>query len=80
MGTAKLKKELHACIENTQDIVLLQMVKEDIIYYSNNGTDVTDMLSAKQLKELQALAQEPDTDDSMTLTDYKKATGKWRTK
>ncbi|MBK9533062.1 MAG: hypothetical protein IPO42_14975 [Chitinophagaceae bacterium] len=37
MSNEKLKKELHALIDNTEDEELLNMVKEDIIAYQTES-------------------------------------------
>ena len=81
MAIDKLKKELTKLIDETSDEDLLSMVKEDIAYYkTSKDIDVTDNLSAEQLKELEELAIEPGEKDSMTLNEFNKATDKWRTK
>lgn len=81
MAIGKLKKELTKLIDETNDENLLSMVKEDIVYYKTaKDIDVTDGLSAEQLKELEELATEPDQKDSMTLNEFNKATSKWRIK
>jgi len=81
MPIDKLKKELTKLIDETNDEELLSMVKEDMAFYkTTKDTDVTDNLSAKQVKELEELAAEPDEKDTMTLDEFNKATDKWRTK
>ena len=79
MAVNDLKKELVACIENTNDKELLHLLKEDFKFYSKTtDTDITDDLSEKQLNELKALAEEDETKDTHTLEEFKKATDKWR--
>jgi hypothetical protein len=81
MAIDKLKKELNKLIDETNDENLLSMVKEDMVFYKTaEEADVTDNLSAEQLKELEKLAAEPDEKDTMTLREFNKATDKWRTK
>jgi hypothetical protein len=81
MPIDKLKKELTRLIDETNDEDLLSMVKEDMAFYNTSkAADVTDNLSDKQLKELEALATEPDEKDTMTMDEFNKATDKWRTK
>ena len=81
MPIHKLKKELTKLIDETNDEELLSMVKEDMAFYKTaKDADVTDNLSAKQIKELKELATEPDEKDTMTLDEFNKATDKWRTK
>ena len=81
MPIDKLKKELTRLIDETNDEKLLSMVKEDMAFYkTTKDRDVTDNLSAKQIRELEELAAEPDEKDTITLDEYNKATDKWRTK
>ena len=81
MPIDKLKRELTKLIDETNDEELLSMVKEDMAFYkTTNVADVTDNLSAKQIKELEELAAEPYKKDTMTLDEFNKATDKWRTK
>lgn len=81
MAIDKLKKELTKLIDETNDEELLSMVKEDIAFYkTSKDADVTDSLSDEQLKELEQLAEEPDEKDTVTLSEFNKATDKWRTK
>ena len=76
----KLKKELTKFIEETNDVELLALVKEDIAFYKTKGADITDSLSNEQVKELEKLASEPDNKDTMTIKEFNKATYKWRMK
>jgi uncharacterized protein YbaP (TraB family) len=81
MAIDKLKKELTKLIDETNDEEMLSMVKEDIAFYKTaKDVDVTDNLSPEQLKELEQLTIEPDEKNTMTLNEFNKATGKWRTK
>ena len=81
MPANDLKKELVAFIENTNDVELLSLLKEDFVFYGKvKDTDITDELSNKQLKELAALSEEDETKDTHTLEEFKKATQQWRTR
>lgn len=81
MPIEKLKKELTKLIDETNDEELLSFVKEDMAFYkTTKDADVTDNLSAKQIRELEELAAEPDEKDTMTLDEFNKATDKWRTR
>jgi hypothetical protein len=81
MPANDLKKELVAYIENTNDLELLSLLKEDFVFYGKvKDADITDNLSDEQLKELKALSEEDETTDTHTLDEFKKATQKWRTK
>ena len=81
MPANDLKKELVAYIENTNDLELLSLLKEDFVFYGKvKDADITDNLSDEQLKELKALSEEDEITDTHTLDEFKKATQKWRTK
>ena len=81
MALDKLKKELVAYIENTNDEELLSLVKEDLVFYGKTkGRDITDQLSETQLNDLRALSEEDWQKDSMTIDEFNEATKKWRTK
>ena len=81
MQTNELKKELVSLIENTNDEGLLNLLKEDFVFYGNiKNKDITDGLNEEQLKELKTLSEEEGTKDTQTLEEFKKATQKWRTK
>ena len=81
MQPNELKKELVTLIENTNDEDLLNLLKEDFVFYGNiKNKDITDGLNDKQLQELKSLSEEEGTKDTQTLEEFKKATQQWRTK
>ncbi|MEO7488621.1 MAG: hypothetical protein ABIU77_16035 [Ferruginibacter sp.] len=81
MRTSELKKELVSLIENTNDEALLNLLKEDFVFYGNiKNTDITDGLNDEQLQELKSLSEQESTKDTQTLEEFKKATQQWRTK
>jgi len=81
MQTNELKKELVTLIENTNDEDLLNLLKEDFVFYGNiKNKDITDGLNDEQLQELKSLSEEEGTKDTQTLEEFKKATQQWRTK
>ncbi len=81
MQTNKLKKELVDFIENTNDEALLNLLKEDFVFYGNvKDADITDSLNDEQLQELKALSEEDQKKDTDTLEEFKNATQQWRTK
>ena len=81
MQTNELKKELLTLIENTNDEDLLNLLKEDFVFYANiKNKDITDGLNDEQLQELKSLSEEEGTKDTQTLEEFKKATQQWRTK
>lgn len=81
MKKNELKKELVNFIENTNDGALLNLLKEDFVFYGNvKNTDITDALTDERLKKLKALSEEEATKDTDTLEEFKNATQQWRTK
>lgn len=79
MRRKNTKQELLNKISATEDEHLLQLLSEDLAYYVHEGkTDVTDELSAKELKELKMLAKEPATKDTISWEEFKEATKRWR--
>ena len=81
MQTNELKKELVTLIENTNDQDLLNLLKEDFVFYGNiKNKDITDGLNDEQLQELKSLSEEEGTKDTQTLEEFKKATQQWRTR
>jgi hypothetical protein len=81
MSPKDLKKELVAYIENTDNIELLSLLKEDFVFYGKvKDADIADDLSDEQIKELQALCAENEDKDIDTLEEFKKSTQQWRTK
>lgn len=80
MSANNLKKELVACIENTNDEQLLLLLKEDLVFYGKvKDVDITDDLNDEQLKELKALSEEDELKNTETLDEFKKVTRQWRT-
>lgn len=81
MSTKDLKKELVAHLENTDDMELLSLIKEDFVFYGQvKDADITDDLSDEQIKELQDLSTENEDKDIDTLEEFKNATQQWRIK
>ena len=78
MNNEKLKKELHALIDNTEDEELLNMVKEDIIAYQTEskkdptaiGFDDLSDLSPEDRQELEELATEDIDKDTITEEEF----------
>jgi hypothetical protein len=83
MSKEKLKKELHALIDNTEDEELLNMVKEDIVAYhtaSESGFDDLSDLSPEDRQELEELAAEDPMKDTVSFEEYQKHMQEWRSK
>lgn len=83
MNNEKLKKELHALIDNTEDEELLNMVKEDIIaYHTESKKEFDDLsdLSPEDRQELEELAAEDPLKDTVSFEEYKKEMKEWLSK
>ena len=83
MNNEKLKKELHALIDNTEDEELLNMVKEDIVAYQTESKkefdDLSD-LSPEDRQELEELATEDPMKDTISYEEFLKNIDEWRSK
>jgi len=75
-----IKSEVLQLVQAIEDEQLLQLLKADITYFTEEGGDITDELQPADKKELQTLANEPDTQDILSEEEFIKATAKWRTK
>ncbi len=83
MSKEKLKKELHALIDNTEDEELLNMVKEDIVTYQTESKkefdDLSD-LSPEDRQELEELAAEDPMKDTVSYEEFKQHLDEWHSK
>ncbi len=79
MSKEDIKKELHELIDNTDDVEILNMVKEDIIAYSikEKEFDLKD-LSAEDRAELEKQDVEDPMKDTITYEEHKKNIAEWR--
>lgn len=76
-----LKQELIEKSATTDNEDLLQILKADYDYFTNEGTkDVLDELSPEDKSELMNMLNEPFGKETESYEDFKKATDKWRTK
>jgi len=76
-----IKQELLDKIAATDDENLLQLIKEEIDYFTGEGkNDVLDELSPDDQEDLKSLLNEPFGHETETHEDFKMATQKWRTK
>lgn len=75
-----LKQQVLQMISSTEDENLLELVKADIQYFNNKETDIIDDLYYSDKDELLNLANEPDEKETLTETEFKEATARWRTK
>ncbi len=75
-----LKQQLIKMISTIEDEQLLQLLKADIEYFTDTGTDILDELNDADKEDLMNLVNEPDEKDTLTENEYKAATAKWRMK
>ena len=75
-----IKKEVLTLVESIENEDLLQLLKADIEFFNKRGIDITDGLSPEEIEELQELANEPDTKDSLSEEEFKQLTDRWRTR
>ncbi len=69
-----IKKEVLTLIESIENEDLLQLLKADIEFFNKRGIDITDGLSPEEIEELQELANEPDTKDTLSEDEFKQLT------
>ena len=75
-----IKSEVLQLVQAIDDEQLLQLLKADIAYFSENDYDISDNLQPADIVELKALAEEPDTLDTLSEEEFINATAKWRIK
>ncbi len=69
-----IKKKVLTLIESIENEDLLQLLKADIEFFNKRGIDITDGLSPEEIEELQKLANEPDTKDTLSEDEFKQLT------
>jgi hypothetical protein len=75
-----IKSEVLQLVQAIDDEQLLQLLKADIEYFTEKDLDITDDLQPSEKEELRALANEPDTFDTLSEEEFINATAKWRTR
>jgi len=75
-----LKQELIDKISSINDENLLQLLKADYDYFTDQNKDVTDELSEQDKSELINLASEPFGHDTISQDELDEAIRQWRTK
>jgi len=75
--TPGLKEKLIGMVAGIEDEALLQIIKNDIESFTQDGNDITLGLEPNQLEELKNLANEPDDHDIISENEFKSATAKW---
>jgi hypothetical protein len=75
-----LKQELIDKISSTDDENLLQLLKADYDYFTDQSKDVTDELSPEDKSELINLVNEPFGQDTISQDELDEAIRQWRIK
>ena len=63
---------------NNEDILI--MLQEELSYQLQSKPDITDELTPYELDELIALANDTSDKDTVSLSEFRKPTERWRTK
>ena len=56
------------------------MLEEELSYHLQNKTDITDELTPFELNELKTLADNSSGINTVSVSDFRKLTERWRTK
>lgn len=75
---SEIKNEVLSLVQLIEDENLLQLLKADIEFFKETGSDITDGLSKEDIEELRVLSNEPDDINTVTEDEYKQLTDKWR--
>jgi hypothetical protein len=73
----KLKSKIYQLIDSIEDENVLQMLMEDVTYYTNKK-DIIDELNEEQLEELDKAILEADNNETISWKDFKKEINEWR--
>ena len=74
-----IKSKIYRLLDTIEDESILQMVAEDISYYTE-GKDIIDDLDADQQQELNEAIQEIDNKETIDWNDFVKEMSKWKEK
>ena len=79
MSKQDLKNELHKLIDDTEDELVLNMLKEDLVAYTKDATGFDDLsdLSPEDRAELEELANEDPEKDTISLEEFKNNIAEW---
>ena len=69
---------LEICAIKDEDILI--MLEEELTYHKNNKIDLAKELSPEDFNELISLVNEPSEKNTVSLSQFRKATERWRTK
>jgi hypothetical protein len=80
MSKEDIKKELHLLIDNTDDEVLLNMVKEDLVVYGSREKEFDDLsyLSSEDRADLEDQDVEDPMKDTISHEEFKQHIAEWR--
>ncbi len=80
MSKEDIKKKLHLLIDNTDDEVLLNMVKEDLVAYGSREKEFDDLsdLSDEDRAELEEQDVEDPMKDTISHEEFKQHIAEWR--
>ena len=73
----EVKSKIHKMIDSIEDENTLQMLMEDVAYYTGYN-DVAEDLSQEQLKELDDAISEADKNETVDWNDFKKEMNEWK--
>ena len=73
----EVKSKIYQLIDSIEDENVLQMVMEDVAYYTSKK-DIVDELNEDQLKELDEAISEADSNETIDWEDFKKEMNEWK--
>jgi hypothetical protein len=80
MTITQRQQQLIEQITATRDEDVLIMLQEELAYHKNNKIDLAKELSQEDYNELVSMVSEPSEKNTISLSDFRKATDRWRTK
>ena len=72
----EVKSKIYKMIDSIEDEKTLQMVMEDVAYYTS-GNEVADELTKEQLQELDEAISQAENDETIDWNDFKKEMNGW---
>jgi gas vesicle protein len=74
-----LKNKIHQLVDTIEDENVLNIVMEDIVFYSTKK-DIVDDLSDRQLNELNEAIKEANNNETVSWDSFKNEMKEWRKK
>ncbi len=74
-----IKEKIYKMLDEIADEATLNMVMEDVAFYSSKK-DIVDELTPEQLQELDMAIQETGKGETISWKDFKKEMNEWRKK